>query len=90
MHKWLDSGYQGIQKSSKNVHIPKKSSKKRPLNSEEKEENRIISGLRIVVENAIGGIKRYNCLTQKFRNKRGLDDSMILLAAGLWNFHLDF
>ena len=86
--KWVDSGYQGVQEKMPNTFLPKKGSKKNPLTPEEKEENRFIASVRIIVENAIGGIKRYGCLTQKLRNKRGVDDSFILIGAGLWNFHL--
>ena len=52
--------------------------------------NRLISSCRIVVENAIGGMKRYNCLVQNFRNKNGIDDTFVRVCAGLWNHHLNF
>lgn len=90
---WVDSGFQGIEHSlHKNVTImrPKKRSKLKPLTSEQKEENRIISSLRIIVENAICGIKRFNTLNQIYRNKNGQDDLFMMIASGLWNFHLNF
>ncbi len=90
IHKWLDSGYQGVQKNSKNVHLPKKGSKKNPLSRLDKAENYVISHFRIVVEQAIGGIKRYGCLSQIYRNFKGIDDKFMLICAGLWNFHLKF
>jgi hypothetical protein len=90
INKWLDSGYQGVQKTAPNVFIPKKNTKKKPLTKDEKEENRIISHFRIVVENAIGGIKRYGCVSNIYRNFRGIDDKFILLSAALWNFHLKY
>jgi hypothetical protein len=89
---WVDSGYQGIKKLLKtgvNVMIPKKKSKNYPLTAAEKEENRVIAGIRVVIENTIGGIKRYGSLTQVYRNRKGQDDKFIYLASGLWNFHLD-
>jgi hypothetical protein len=88
---WTDTGYQGILKTVKNnnnVMMPKKKPKGKKLTSEEKEENRTISGLRIVVENAICGLKRFRCLVDVYRNKNGVDDMFIRLNAGLWNFHL--
>ncbi|WP_290605867.1 hypothetical protein [Arsenophonus sp. ENCA] len=41
------------------------------------------------VEHAIAGIKRLGCMTQILRNRRPfIDDTFLLLSAGLWNFHL--
>jgi hypothetical protein len=85
---WQDTGFQGTQHTHANTMMPKKKSKNRPLTDQEKEENRIISGLRVVVENAICGVKRYNCLTIPYRNRGGVDDLFINVCAGLWNFHL--
>src|SRR5207248_8023588 len=42
----------------KNLHIPKKKSKGKPLTYDDKETNKIISSYRVIVEHAIGGIKR--------------------------------
>ena len=50
---FVDSGFQGVQHIHKNTYIPKKSSKKNPLTKEQKEENHLISSIRVVVENAI-------------------------------------
>ena len=68
--------------------MPKKKPKGGDLSEEDKEHNRIISGLRIVVEQAIGGIKRLVCVGQVYRNRKGQDDRFILLSSGLWNYHL--
>ena len=55
----------------------------------QKSENKIISSFRVVVEHAIGGIKRYGVARDIYRNKiDNLDDKFHLLSAGLWNFHL--
>ncbi len=88
---WTDTGFQGIKKTLKNnnnVMIPKKKPKGGSLTSKEKEENKTISSIRIVVENAICGLKRFRCLTDVYRNKNGVDDMFVCLSAGLWNFHL--
>jgi len=85
---WLDSGFQGAKSIHPNSMIPKKETKKKKLIPEEKEENRVIAGIRIISEHAIGGIKRFDCLTNVYRNKKGQDDKFIFLCAGLWNFHL--
>lgn len=52
----------GIKKYIKNnnpVFIPHKKTKNSPLTPQKKEDNRIIAGLRIVVEHTIAGIKRF-------------------------------
>jgi len=90
---WVDMGFMGIEKLIKNgnkVFMPKKKPKGGELTPKEKEENRFISSIRIVVEHAICGIKRFRCLTDLYRSKNGIDDKFITICAGLWNFHLDF
>lgn len=94
-----DSGYQGIQSDyeGEKIKIPHKKprkSKKNPtptLTPEQKLFNQTVSKARIFVENAIGGMKRYNILVHRFRNHRdNLDDEVIGIAAGLWNFNLSY
>lgn len=86
---WMDTGFIGAHKDHKNILIPKKRSKGRPLTQDDKETNKIISSYRIIIEHAIGGIKRYRCMSEKLRNhKPFIDDQFLLLSAGLWNYHL--
>ncbi|MEI8129150.1 MAG: transposase family protein, partial [bacterium] len=88
---WMDKGFQGIQKTLTNgnaVMMPKKKPRGRDLTEEQKAENAVISGIRMRVEHTIGGIKRYGCMSQVYRNKNGIDDKFTLVCAGLWNFHL--
>lgn len=89
-----DLGYQGILKDYKGdgIRIPNKKprkSKNNPnpgLTEEQKNENRDLSRVRIFVENAIGGMKRYNILIHAYRNlKKNFEDDVIALCAGLWN-----
>ncbi|WP_440867670.1 transposase family protein [Symbiopectobacterium purcellii] len=56
--------------------MPKKGTRKRPLSPEQKQENKIISGIRITVEHAIAGIKRLGCMTQILRNRRPFIDDI--------------
>ena len=53
---WVDKGFQGIKNivPSEQVEIPHKKPKGKSLSTEQKQENKIISSLRIVVEHAIG------------------------------------
>ncbi len=84
-----DTGLQGIQSHHKNTLIPKKGSKNHPLTDTEKQNNRLISSVRILVEHAIGGIKRFKAAADICRNRKpNTDDQMTLLSAGLWNLHL--
>lgn len=88
---YLDTGFQGIKdlvQDPDNIFIPKKKPKNKKLTQDEKEINTIISSIRIKVEHAIGGIKRFNCLSHIFRNKKGQDDQFMNIASGLWNYHL--
>lgn len=90
---WLDTGFQGIEElvpTGVSVMRPKKRPKNGTLTPQQKQENQTISSIRIIVENAIAGIKRYNVLTHLFRNRKGQDDSFFLIASALWNFHLQF
>jgi len=86
---WADSGFQGIQHLHPNTLVCKRGRKNHPLTDSEKKENRVISSFRIVVENVIGGIKKYRSVSDVFRNKIGLlDDLFFEIASGLWNYHL--
>jgi len=43
----------------------------------------------VLVEHAIGGVKRYRCVAERLRNRKEyIDDTLLLLSAGLWNYHL--
>ncbi|MBE7550764.1 MAG: hypothetical protein HS126_24305 [Anaerolineales bacterium] len=93
----VDLGFQGIQTdyAGQGIQLPYKKprkSKSRPdaqLTDQQKLENRALSKVRILVEHAIGGIKRYGILVQPFRNrKENFQDDVIAIAAGLWNFWL--
>jgi DDE superfamily endonuclease/Helix-turn-helix of DDE superfamily endonuclease len=88
---WVDLGFMGIVKNYPHLRvvIPHKSSKNHPLTPDQKAENRVISAIRICIEHAIAGVKRFRCLTDPYRNKGVvLADKFMLIACGLWNYHL--
>jgi len=88
---WTDTGFQGMQKIHTNTIMPKKATKKHPLTSEQRESNRITASIRIVNEHAIGGMKRYRAAADTYRNHiANMDDLLMRLSAGLWNFHLQY
>jgi hypothetical protein len=54
-----DSGFQGFKIPNVTNVQPKKKPRGGELTKDEKEQNRIISKVRVRVEHAIGGVKRY-------------------------------
>lgn len=93
----VDLGYQGILKDydGDDIQIPFKKprkSKNNPnptLTVEEKQYNKELSKSRVLIEHAIGGMKRFNILVQAFRNRKpSFIDDVIVLCAGLWNLNL--
>ena len=99
VHVLVDLGYLGIQTdyTGERIEVPTRKprkSKQNPnpqLTEAQKAANRAISRVRIFVENAIGGMKRYNILVHRFRNHRhNFDDTVIGICAGLWNLSLAY
>lgn len=83
-----DTGFIGIDKQHTNTLMPKKKPRGGVLTEFDKAMNRLISSARIGVEHAIGGMKRFRSVSEIFRNKKGWDDKLVNVAAGLWNFHI--
>jgi hypothetical protein len=47
--------------------------------------------VRIFIEHAIGGMKRYTILVHVFRNRKAdFEDDAVGICAGLWNFALSY
>ena len=66
-------------------------SKNHPLSEEDRGWNRLVSSVRVRVEHALGGLKRFGAAANIYRNhKARCDDRFHLLAAGLWNLRLAF
>lgn len=90
---WLDKGFIGINRDypEATVVMPKRKPKSEPLSQQEKEQNKIISGIRMLSEHAIGGIKRLRIVADQFRNKtERFNDQVMYLACGLWNYQLQY
>ena len=91
----VDLGYQGIKNdylAPANSSIPPKKPKKSKKNTNpllthtQKQENKEIGRSRVVVEQAIGGMKTFKILANKVRNRlKNFADEAIFLVAGLWN-----
>ncbi len=95
----VDLGYLGIQtdyagEQIERPHKKPRKSKQHPdtcLTDAQKTENKALSQVRIFIEHAIGGMKRYNILVDRFRNHRkNFQDDVIAICAGLWNFSLAY
>lgn len=96
-HILVDLGYKGFDTDYqvKDIGMPHKKLKKSKnnpnpqLTQQQKEENKEMARRRVIVENVIGGMKRFRCLVERFRNHIPyVKDIVILLAAGLWNFNI--
>lgn len=84
---YRDTGFQGQDMAGVTIHQPKKKPRGGKLTAEEKESNRLISRVRVVVEHVISGIKRCRIVKDVFRNTlAGYDDQVMELACGLHNF----
>lgn len=87
----VDLGFKGYQKQFPNhtVSMPERKPRTRELSPTVKERNKRKSSIRVLVEHAIGGVKRLNIVSNVFRNKvKNFDDRVMLIACGLWNYHL--
>jgi hypothetical protein len=88
----LDLGFQGIESDypSMTVSIPKKKPKGKPHRSYDKGWNKRKASKRIIAEHAFAGVKRLRIVSDVFRNrKKGMSDTVMYVACGLWNYHLD-
>src|SRR5437899_2252095 len=90
IHVRVDLGYLGIQSDYRGdrIDIPTKKprkSKKNPnpqLSDDHKAVNKALSQVRIFIEHAIGGMKRYNILVHTFRNRiEHFEDDVIGICA---------
>jgi len=87
----LDLGYQGFEKDYPNSipFIPQKKPRKNELTEEQKLSNKELAKQRITVEHTIGGIKRYDILSNVSRiHDIELYDKMTGTCAGIWNFFI--
>lgn len=91
---FVDLGYTGINKAyvGENINVPyrkpakTKNNKNPQLDEAQKQHNNIIGKIRILVENALAGLKRFRILVHDFRNRvKNFEDETISICAGLWN-----
>ena len=88
----MPSDYRGDQ-----IDIPTKKPRKSkknpnpPWSAAQKAANKVLSQVRIFIEHAIGGMKRYHILVQVFRHRKAdFEDDAIGVCAGRWNLTLSY
>jgi hypothetical protein len=81
-----DSGYTGIPGIHANSVLPRKKPKKKKLSKEDKEYNKTVSKERAANEHAIGFIKRFKILSERYRSRRKRFGLRFSLIAGICNF----
>jgi DDE superfamily endonuclease len=88
---YQDKGFQGFCLQDVTIVQPKKKPPGEELTPPEKATNRRISFIRIRVEHAMGGVKRYRIVKDKIRLlKDGLRDTVMETCCGLHNFRLQY
>jgi len=87
---YKDTGFQGYEPEGVETFQPQKKPKGKELTPEQKEQNSLISSIRIVIEPIIAGIKRCRIVKDLFRNtKEKYDDLVMEIACALHNFRVD-
>ncbi len=86
-----DTGFQGFKLDDVAILQPKKKPRGKPLSDLDKAVNQGHASLRVRIEHAIGGVKRYRIAKDKIRNwKLGFKDAVFETCCGLHNFRLNF
>jgi len=86
---YKDTGFQGYEPEGVKTFQPQKKPKGKELTSEQKEQNSLISSIRIVIEHIISGMKRCRIVKDLFRNtKAKYDDLVMEIACALHNFRV--
>lgn len=86
-----DTGFQGYEPENTTCCQPKKKPRGKQLPSEDRIFNKIISGVRVIGEHVIAGVKRLHIVKDVFRNtKEGFGDLVMEVACALHNLRVTF
>jgi DDE superfamily endonuclease/Helix-turn-helix of DDE superfamily endonuclease len=88
----IDLGFLGVptEHPDGTFSLPEKKPKGRALSEEAKTRTREKARRRVLVEHALGGVKRFRSVTDVLRNSlRVFADRLMLIACGLWNLHVE-
>jgi hypothetical protein len=88
--KYVDLGYQGLQKRTSNVKLPFKRSKTHPLTDEQKAYNRQQASFRMKVEHKIRELKVFKILSETYRNFQKKHHLRFNIMAGIINLKHGF
>lgn len=81
-----DTGYQGYEPVNVTTYQPKKKPRGKEFSAADKIFNRMISGVRVIAEHVISGVKRSHIVADIFRNtKKNFEDIVMEIACGLHN-----
>jgi hypothetical protein len=83
-----DKGYQGIKKIHQLSETPIKKLKGKKLTKDQKQSNRELNRLRIVVEHVNRRLKIFNILSNQYRNRHRRFGLRSNLIAGIYNYEL--
>jgi transposase len=83
-----DKGYQGLDKRYTHSCTPVKKRRKQKRSKAEREHNRLLARLRVVVEHANRRLKIFRILSERYRNRRKRFGLRVNLIAGLLNHEL--
>lgn len=83
--KYVDLGYQGLDKLTQNVKLPFKKPRGRQLTAAQKASNRAHSRLRIAIEHKFAELKKFRILGDIYRNFRKKHHLRFNIIAGIVN-----
>jgi transposase len=83
-----DKGYQGMAKLHSSSCIPMKKPRKAKLDPFERQHNRLLARLRVVVEHVHRKLKVFRILSERYRNRRKRFGLRFNLIAAILNFEL--
>jgi transposase len=84
-----DKGYQGIAKLHPSSCTPAKKPRQAKLDSFERQHNRLLARLRVVVEHVNRRLKIFRILAERYRNRRKRFGLRFNLIAAILNSELD-
>ena len=90
--RWVQAkGFQGFTVPEVHILQPEKKPRGKELTVNDQYGNQWLGSLRIRVEHAIGGVKRYRIVKDCLRNRKtSFKDSVFAICCGLHNFRLNF
>ncbi|KAA6343255.1 hypothetical protein EZS27_009047 [termite gut metagenome] len=86
---WQDRGFLGYTPENVTIKMPIRKPRGRSLSEDQKQCNKEISSFRVKVEHAIGRVKIFRIVKERYRcHKLFFDDLVFEIACGLHNFRL--